>query len=77
MKRINDGLMNFVMLALLGVNMAFSVGHLVMAQSSFDDSCGSLQCEAQEDCGGDAKVCFCNRPSGGCFKPDDDLPGGD
>lgn len=69
MTEIKCKLMQFAMLALLGMSITFSVGQLAQAQSSVE-ACGGLQCTAQEDCGGDAKKCFCNRPAGGCFAGD-------
>ena len=67
MKKIKDRMMQFLMLGLLGISFAFTVGQLTaMAQSQ--PACAGLQCTEQQDCG---SKCFCNRPSGGCFSDAD------
>lgn len=69
MKKMKDRMMQFLMLGLLGISFAFSVGQLTI-KAQTQPACAGLQCTAQEDCG---SKCFCNRPSGGCFSDSGDV----
>jgi len=69
MKKLRKIMLELFVLALLVVSSGISLGQLNASAEAF--ACESLECYAQEDCGPDAKVCFCNRPSGWCYRPEE------
>lgn len=70
MIKLRKIVLELVVLALLVTSSVISLGQLRAKAEIF--ACETLECYAQEDCGPDAKVCFCNRPSGQCYRPEVD-----
>jgi hypothetical protein len=68
MTKLRRHTLELCLLALLVMSSAISLGQLSVSAEPWP--CEELQCWAQEDCGPDAKKCFCNRPSGWCAKPE-------
>jgi hypothetical protein len=71
MKKLRTIMLELFVLALLVGTSAISLGQLNTNAAAF--ACETLECYDQTDCGPDAKVCFCNRPSGKCYRPEEEI----
>lgn len=64
MMNISERVSQFLMLGLLVITIALSVGHLTTMAQTDPPNCSGLPCTEQQDCG---TSCFCNRPNQQCI----------